>query len=135
MLVSLPLILSLVASVSAAVVDVHGERAVLEKRQALTLIMCKDLGLKPGSTGGCTSVTTGDNACSVSFKTITRDGGNWNDKVTSAAVALEGGRGFSCTLYEHANCAGRSLRITWKNDDLRQQGFNDIASSVRCNYN
>ncbi|KAL0952459.1 hypothetical protein HGRIS_006727 [Hohenbuehelia grisea] len=137
MLVSFSFALTLIASVTAAVIEVR-EPALLEKRQVLTVIMCKDLNLQPGSTGGCTSVTTANGGCYADLRLLSQDGGNWNDKVTSAAVASEvNDRSFSCYLFADLNCTGRSLRINFNEAirDLRTRGFDDITTSVKCQYN
>ncbi|KAL0952460.1 hypothetical protein HGRIS_006728 [Hohenbuehelia grisea] len=112
MLASFSFVLALIASASAAAITAR-EPVVLEKRRELTIVMCKDLNLQPGGT----------------------DGGNWNDQVTSAAILAEtNDRPFTCTLFADLSCSGRSLQITSANFDLRQNGFDDTATSVLCQF-
>ncbi|KAF7328219.1 hypothetical protein MVEN_02561700 [Mycena venus] len=127
------LFVSFIAGASASIIDARVPTELRDKRQDLTLIMCKDLNLAPGPTGGCTSITTSNGGCFGDFATLTQDGGNWDNQVTSAFPAVEG-REFRCNLYENPFCQGRVLVLTGPAFDLRMQNFDDIASSTTCYF-
>ncbi|KAJ7289172.1 hypothetical protein C8J57DRAFT_1213538 [Mycena rebaudengoi] len=98
---SLALYVTLVRSVSAATINND-----LVKRQGLTILMCKDLDLRPGPTGGCTSITTANGGCYADFSQLNQRG--W-ELAISAAVLYEAGRLFRCNLYEHPFCQRRMM--------------------------
>ncbi|KAL0945234.1 hypothetical protein HGRIS_000747 [Hohenbuehelia grisea] len=125
------LIFALIASATAAVIEVREPAATLEKRYELRIVMCKDLNMK----GICTAINTANDGCYADFRLLTQQGGNWNDQVTSASIVPEmKDRRFSCTLYADLNCTGRSLTLTGVEYDLRTKNFNDIATSVKCRF-
>ncbi|KAF9523717.1 hypothetical protein CPB83DRAFT_886725 [Crepidotus variabilis] len=130
MQLSFAFLASMIASAAAVAIDGRVE-VPIDRRHFLEIDICKDLGLKPGPTGGCTGITTANGGCYGDFALLNQDGGGWDNTVTSA-VPLVDGQNFYCVLYEHPNCAGRALLLTGPAYDLREQQFDDIASSTRC---
>ncbi|KAF2428980.1 hypothetical protein EJ08DRAFT_735338 [Tothia fuscella] len=98
--------------------------AILAPRSGLPLYLCKDVQY-----GGCSRFEVDPNVCyNLS--------GDWNNKVSS--MSLPGG--VSCSFYDLSGCESNGEHLTTSDSDrdLRDifngRGFNDMFSSMRCNY-
>ncbi|KAF8889639.1 hypothetical protein BD779DRAFT_1520210 [Infundibulicybe gibba] len=83
-----------------------------------TITFCTDINLS----GTCKDFAYSDNVC-IDF------GNALNDEVSSLDPV---GSGHNCDLFEDFGCEGASIGFTQHHNDLRDDKFNDKASSFRC---